>query len=134
MSWATLSGFTGQTPNATKEARWPDGSLGTAHRWHHRLARLGEQVSGVLPALVGVEGDAGDIPTTDRDRHRQRGGRDVGVVAGVHGEPDYLLGVQVLHLGDAEVTFEQVRGLACCAGGSCPDACTWTGPLISGWA
>jgi hypothetical protein len=24
MSWATLSGFTGQTPNATKEARWPD--------------------------------------------------------------------------------------------------------------
>jgi hypothetical protein len=54
---------------------------------------------GVLTALVGVEYHPGDLAAADRDRHTQRAPCQLGVVMGVHAEPDDPPGMQVQHTG-----------------------------------
>jgi hypothetical protein len=109
-------------------------SLGTAHRWHQRLARLGEQVSGVLPALVGVEGDAGDIPTTDRDRHRQHGVATLASWRASMANPTTCLECRSFTLATQKSRLSRSGALRAAPAGCVPTPAPGPGPLISGWA
>jgi hypothetical protein len=69
----------------------------------NRLCGSGSPRTPGLPILtVGVEHHPGDLPAADRDRHAQGAPGQLGVVVGIHPEPDDPPGMQVQDTGQIQ--------------------------------